>query len=728
MQSSPPTRVWRRDSQPDSEYSLDLAALDLDGPDDTETRIPEPKVDHVLSEDIDGPSDFTQNMDMWMRGGTTGRGTLSKKKGGPATTIAQTIMERNEELKQQEVQTHDFLEVPRQHHPEAEGDVTQSDHTPENSPPKVSILEKSQYEEGFSSEWQTDGEGSPPVPPNHKQFLQPTVEDYYSELSPARQLLQQSARGRSLHSDTYASQKHSPAKDGSRSPGRPSSPTLSPVRSPVRSPVLQRTSERRVDSDAGGDDGNSLLLSASQDASVLARKTRPTAEEKLGIDTESREESVLRRTSTNGTYDQRMDSESRLELEAQFQQLDAKCAQLEHLNGALGHALDEERRLRKHEKTSHESQIAEAARREQDLIEMKELAHRHNGEFRREFGQLKEQLLNQQKLTDLARSGENGQKESHDAEIEQLRKQLQAQQTEHEGQCRAFQQDLAAVRRGRDQAEKAASDLREELEAERDHYDAERQRFRTELQQAHDDEAAISELERELLQSKSEIENHKAAKVESDDQMNAIREQLVAARRTHEDDVTRTSNERTRAVELAANLQRQMQELKQQLRDQRTAHEAEVHRLRSQGQISSNTSSQEVEILRTELEAKQSELNMAVVERDEAKAFVATVTAERDALQTELNNLESVNTALDAKVSSVLSKREKYWKGKLDEAKRERELMARTLMHQWGRQEAGVGAPQMYVYKYGKKREKEKGVEEVEGEGKENAEPRATSS
>ncbi|KAF2208522.1 hypothetical protein CERZMDRAFT_101271 [Cercospora zeae-maydis SCOH1-5] len=724
MQSSPPVRAWahtRRDSQPESEYSLDLAALDLDDPEDTDTRIPEPKVDHILSEDIDGPSDFTQNMDAWMRGASIKRGTLKKTKKNTGTMTSQTILERSElldreeilqreemernelrehnevethisaevrnqmheknrqlehekvarqstELKQQEVLARDFskdgqirtqnlLQVPGRQEDELEGGVTESHHTAENSPPTMSILERSHYEEGFSSEWQTDGEGSPPQPPNHKHFYQPTVEDYYSELSPARQNMQQSLRGRSVHNSTYSAQKHSPPKNGSRSPGRASSQTLSPSRPPT-----------------------------------------------------------LQRTSTRGRYSANMDHESRLELEDQFKQLDAKCTQLEHLNVALGQALEEEKKARKEEQNSHESFAAEAARREQDLVDMKQLAHRHNAEFRREFGELKEQLLNQQKLTDLARSGENGRKQSHDAEIEHLRRQLDSQRIEHEKQCKTFEADLAAVRRGRDQAEKAALGLREELEAEREHHDAERQRFRTELQQAHDDEAAISELERELLQSKSEIENHKTAKIEAEEEIASLREQLASAKQTTEHDISRTSTERARAVELAASLQRQMQELKQQLRDQQSTHKTELEHVRSQQNASSQTSAQELDIVRTQLEAQQSELNMAVIERDEARDALAGVESKKQALETQITNLESVNVALDAKVSETIRKREQYWRSKLEEANRERELMARTLMHQWGRQEVAAESPQMYAYKY----ERKKGAED----GKENREPR----
>ena len=88
MQSSPPVRAWeQRDSQDqdqdESDYSLDLGALDMDTVSDMD--IPKQKVDRIFSEDIDGPSDFTQNMEMWMRGGKTPsrKGTL---KGTKSTT------------------------------------------------------------------------------------------------------------------------------------------------------------------------------------------------------------------------------------------------------------------------------------------------------------------------------------------------------------------------------------------------------------------------------------------------------------------------------------------------------------------------------------------------------------------------------------------------------------------------------------------------------------------
>jgi len=74
MQSSPPVRAWDRPSSPaGSQYSLDLGALGLESHDNESSPVAAQRVDRVLSEDIDGPSDFTLNMAAWMRGGTMGK-------------------------------------------------------------------------------------------------------------------------------------------------------------------------------------------------------------------------------------------------------------------------------------------------------------------------------------------------------------------------------------------------------------------------------------------------------------------------------------------------------------------------------------------------------------------------------------------------------------------------------------------------------------------------------
>ncbi|KXS99324.1 hypothetical protein AC578_6750 [Pseudocercospora eumusae] len=653
MQSSPPVRAFpRRDSQPDSEYSLDLNALDLDH-DDTDTNIPKPNIERIMSEDIEGPSDFTQNMDMWMRGGSIKKkGTLRGKNAAPQTTRdfrEEAMRSRHEEYVSENDIRRDFLEVP-QNELHLDDEHTGSHHTPENSPPKLSVLDHAGDEEQFSSEWQTDGEGSTPQPPAHKHFLQPTVEDYYSELTTAQQTPGQS-RGRT-HGTINSSKKQTLEKEAEEqsTPGRASSPTLSPV----RSPVLQRSSTQ----------------------------------------------GTLKRTSTHGTYAREADHQSRIEMEQQFKQLHAKCQQLEHLNDALGHALDEERRTRKQEQLKYETSSSEAARREKDLLEMKEMANRHNEEFRREFAQLKEKFEDQQTLAEMARKNATGDEQSHALEAQALRGEIERLKLDHNLQIRSLQQDLEMANRSRIDAEEHARLLRQEHASERDLHQEEVARLKAETKQAQENETVIAQLERQLHEARTEIARLKSNNAEAVDQLKTASEELEAAKHGHDDELDRAVDERSRAVQLAAGFQRQMQELRQQLRDGKAKHESEMARLRNSHERNGQTSTQEIEVIRIELESKQSELNTAIFERDQAQDSLQTLTSEVSTLRKQLSDQESVNSTLDLRVTEAIKKREAHWREKLDESNRERELMAKTLLHQWGKEEVGIESPQRYAYKY----------------------------
>lgn len=653
MQSSPPARAFpRRDSQTESEYSLDLGALDLEN-DDTDTNIPKPIIERILSEDIDGPSDFTQNMDMWMRGGSIKkRGTLRGRNGMAQTTRdfrEEAMRSRHEEYVSENDIRRDFLEMP-QNDLRAEEDHTGSHHTPENSPPKVSVLDHTGYGEQFSSEWQTDGEGSTPQPSAHKQFLQPTVEDYHSELTTAQQTPGQS-RGRTYGTvNSNLRQSLSKRGDEMSTPGRASSPTLSPV----RSPVIQRSSTQ----------------------------------------------GTLQRTSTHGTQRGEVDVQSRLDMERQFRELHAKCQQLEHLNDALGHALDEERRTRKEEQQKHESSSAEAARREKDLLDMKDMANRHNEEFRREFAQLKEKFVDQQTLAETARQTATGDEQNQIIEVQRLREEMEKLNTSHSLQIKTLQQELGMANRGKNDAEENGRILREELAEERDLHQEEIARLKTEVKQAQLNEAALSQLERQLHEAKSEIGRLKSNNIEAVEQLRTASEELDAARHGQDDDLERALTERSRAVELAAGFQRQLQELRQQLKNDRVKHEFDMTRLRSSQKQHGQMSTQELEVIRLELESKQSELYTAILERDEAQDSLQTLTSEVSTLKKKLSDQESLNSTIDLRVTEAIRKREKHWREKLDESSRERELMAKTLLHQWGKEEVGVESPQRYAYKY----------------------------
>ncbi|KAF2172621.1 hypothetical protein M409DRAFT_49174 [Zasmidium cellare ATCC 36951] len=582
--------------------------------------IPKQKVERVFSEDIDGPSDFTQNMDMWMRGGTMSKGTLRGSRKMP-----RPIQEEDE------AQHNDHLAVPEAGDAE---EKTESHHTPDSSPPKVSVLDQTTHEDQFSSEWHTHGSHSTPVPPVHKQFLQPTVEDYYSELTPAHRTPGQYTRGR-------PPQKHSPAKDEDSTPGRASSPTLSPV----RSPIIQRT--------AGQDED--------------------------------------------------YPDEEKHELERQLSALSAKCQQLEHLNDALGQALDEDRRIRKQEAADHEAKLAEAARRERDLAEMKEAAYQHNDGFRREFGDLKEKLREQERQAETERVGNEDSKQDLQAELLRLRERMEVDKMEHNQQIRALEQDLELARRGRDNAEETARVHREELEEQNEIHQEEVARFREELKDARDTQTAVKMLEARLKEANEHMATLRAANGEANKTILSLRAKLSKAKQGNDEETQVAVADRSRAVEFAANLQRQLHELKQQLKDEQSAHEEEMEQLKWRHAQGRETSQDELEVVRAELEAKQTELNEAILERDEAKDSLQSRESTEADLQAEIDDMKLVNAELDARITEKMQRREKYWREKLEEADKERALMAKALLHQWGREEVGIESPQMYAYKYLKK-------------------------
>ncbi|CZT21857.1 uncharacterized protein RCC_07724 [Ramularia collo-cygni] len=653
MQSSPPTRAHLPATSPTaSEYSLDLNALGSDG--DTDTSIPKPRMDRVFSEDIDGPSDFTQNMDMWMRGGSL-RKKANANPGSQAQTQTQTINTQEDVGETREQHEEDqygdgegdgdgddqsqqsLLHVPANSHEEEKASA--GNHTPENTPPKVSGMENDEHQ--FSSEWHTYGSASTPVPPVHKQFLQPTVEDHHSELTPARHTPGHTVRGRPTRS-FHDMQRRSSLREEESTPGRASSPTFSPVRSPV---VQRRTSGQTI------------------------------------------------------VNDQERDN-----LESQLRQLHAKCEQLEQLNSALKNALDEESRIRRQERAEFDAHMKEAARRERDLTEMKEAAYQHNDDFRRQFGEMNEKLHTTTEKSEeqakLARTGAQEMVHKHAAEVERLKGLLSRQTLQHKQELQSLKQDLELARRNTNNAEATSRVHKEDLNTQREDHDLELERMQAELQNERDDEGVVSELERLLKTANDDIRRLTEASGKMKEEVENLRDALAKVKRGHDEEATRMAAERTRAVDLAAGLQRQVQDLKTQFKDVHAGHGEEVQKMKAAHGLGNETSSQELEVVRRELDAKQTELNEAILERDDAVDELESSKAEQEELRNQLEELEALNIELDARVSETVRRREEVWRKKLEKADEERKVMVKTLLHQWGREELGKESPQRYAYKH----------------------------
>lgn len=570
MQSSPPTRAWERPSSPaHSQYSLDLGALDVDSNSGRSTPPPHQHVDRILSEDIDGPSDFTLNMGKWMKGGT-GKSTNRSK------AVLQTLREQG--IESPTGDSDDAQSLPESSH---KGDVrTNSHHTPTGSPPRESVWRKSNHEEGDESEWDPYSEASTPKPPAHKE-LQPTVEDYYSEIMPTHFQFAQSLRSKNGRE----------SKDGDGA--RASSPTLSPV--------IQRT---------------------------------------------------------NGSKDN---------LELELLRLQNRCLQLENLNNTLTQALKAEREKRSKEAAEHNTHAENAVRREKELLDTRDDATRRVQDFKRELERQKEASQSYRAESESESEQIRLLKEDHDIELQKLKTELEKLKAQHGRELRTLQQEHDLVRRNRDEAEETARALRSEM-----------------------DEIELNRLSVGLDQNEMPPSGVRSS---------AERE-LVELRATQEREAKRAETEKQRNAEHTAELQQSIKDLRKQLFDEQVVHDAELLQMEEKHQQPNNSNSSELEDLRNDLEAKQSLLNDLTIDRDAAQDDLATTREELESIKSQLADVQAVSAAMDARISDAMRRREAYWRARLEKEEKERAVMAKALLHQWGREEVGIDAPQGYEFKY----------------------------
>ncbi|KAG9966357.1 hypothetical protein KCU61_g1190, partial [Aureobasidium melanogenum] len=188
----PPHRTARDDERDQTQYSLDLDALNLD---DEPSALDSPSVhrivDKIHSDDIDGPTDFTVNLAKYFRG-------TPRKQPLPAWEEQQDLFDET---------TPDFL----------------TNSSPNQSP----ILNRStQSEPGADDTTPRSDQGD--FEQAKKNMLQPTVEDYYSELTPGRpasiNLTPDPAQRRSYSTSRLRE---------SQNQRRSSPPTISSMRSPM---------------------------------------------------------------------------------------------------------------------------------------------------------------------------------------------------------------------------------------------------------------------------------------------------------------------------------------------------------------------------------------------------------------------------------------------------------------------------------------------------------------
>jgi len=186
----PPHRDTHGDEPDQTQYSLDLDALNLD---DEPSTLDSPSVhrivDKIHSDDIDGPTDFTVNLAKYFKG-------TPRKQPLPAWEEQQDLFDET---------SADFLTNSSPNHSPKFDRSTQSESGANDSTPR---LDHGAFENP------------------RKNILQPTVEDYYSELTPGR------PTSTNLASDPAQRRSYSTSRLRQSQNQRPSSPpTIDSMRS-----------------------------------------------------------------------------------------------------------------------------------------------------------------------------------------------------------------------------------------------------------------------------------------------------------------------------------------------------------------------------------------------------------------------------------------------------------------------------------------------------------------
>ena len=215
---------------------------------------------------------------------------------------------------------------------------------------------------------------------------------------------------------------------------------------------------------------------------------------------------------------------------------------------------------------------------------------------------------------------------------------------------------------------------------------------------------AGSKKRRSTIETKNELRQLRS---EFESQQTALNDAILERDATKEAE----SKKRRSTSETENKLQNKLQQLRSEFESQQTAlNEAILERDAAKDGLEEPASSHQQQ-------SNQAALNDAILERDAAQDSLQTTQSDLEAARAELANVKSelsdmrtVNSTLDARISDSIRKREAYWRRKVEEMENERKLMEnekklmeKALMRMWGREEMGIKEPQQYAYKFREK-------------------------
>ncbi|GAB7351059.1 hypothetical protein MBLNU459_g1539t1 [Dothideomycetes sp. NU459] len=744
MQSPQLPRQQSPASPSQSHYSLDLDALGFDDSlDESSLQLARPRIDSIASDDIDGPSDFTINLGKWMRG--------SPKKLRPGSSFTQP--EQNASEHSQDTVGSD-PPTPQSQQASSRADDTQTsatENTSTGSGQKNASVEAmdntvmhinnadgqtphrdlsaeikrvfgsspvpQQISEGSATPRATSAEDSSILNtvihsqslPKQRRFLQPTVEDYNSELSPARPA--------SVAQPTFQVSPKPPPRSLSKinrktpSPGRPSSPTLSPV----RTPLVMRT-----------DTSSDVENNAMQTLRAELEKSRRAQAEATKLNEELRSElSKVRDSYSRMQFD--LDSSKKLdeettrwneELRSELSKVRDSYSQVQHdlkssrtVNAETAKGNDELRSELSRMRDSHskvQRDLASSRKREEEAARQAAVqAETHNQELSTLRASLMEQAFalaesHRQELLRLQSSLEKkfasetaGQADAHRQELSTLRSELEQEAAmEAEMQAEAHNEELSTLRSSLEEAaaSKAALQTHEHqkaLVALRNSLD---QQLSTRMQ-------ARDKTWREKLDTATAALQSAKDELASQQDLAATFDQQLALRIEQRDDVWRKQLDTTTAALQSAKDELAAQQDVAATFDQQLATHIE----------------QRDDVWRKKLDAAAAALQTT---KDELAATFDRKLATRmqrhdDGWRQKLERSKSINRDLkalklqtDAELAALRNDRTNW--------EAERKIMAKALLLQFGREECGIMEPetrdviyrgklgQRYAYKYSK--------------------------
>ena len=92
---------------------------------------------------------------------------------------------------------------------------------------------------------------------------------------------------------------------------------------------------------------------------------------------------------------------------------------------------------------------------------------------------------------------------------------------------------------------------------------------------------------------------------------------------------------------------------------------------------------------KSKLSTTQADLATAQGALDTANNGLHDANSELFGVRLDLNAREAVSNAFDAKVTTTLERRETFWREKVEALEKEKDIMGKALMRQWGREECG---------------------------------------